>query len=183
MPSGWNLRFPDDVLIDTGVLKADLTTPGEITDIVGVSRGGLRFVPGKTIRNIEFDGKKFDIAGLDRQTRGEPRFTGTMLQVGPEDLRLFEAGASGAANTVTLKPAGQFIEVGDLHAYALTWDRKNGGTFTITFPYGIVTEYEIGSTDNNESEIPITIAARQRRDDASSSDGEVPYAFSYTDPA
>jgi hypothetical protein len=183
MSSGYNLRFPDDVLIDTAVLKTDLTTPGVIEDVVGVSRGGLRFRPGKTLRNIEYDGRRFKVAGLDRQTSGDPAFIGTMLQVGPEDLRLFEAGASGTGNSVVLKPAGQFIDVDELHGYALTFDRKTGGTFTITFPYGIVVDYEIGSTDNNESEVPITIEARQRRDDASSSDGEIPYAFSYTDPA
>lgn len=182
MSSGYTDRLPDDVLLDTGVLKADITTPGT-TEIVGVSRGGLRFIPGKEIRNIPYDGRRFKVAGLDRITGGDPRITGTMLQAGPKDLRLYEAGASGSSNTITLKPAGQLFAIGDYHKFELLFDRANGGTCVVTFPYGLVTEYELGSTDNDESEIPITIEPRQRRDDASSSDGEIPYTIVVTDPA
>lgn len=182
MASGYNSRTVEDIVLDTGVLKADITTPGT-TEVIGVTRGGLRFIPGKTWRNVEFDGKRFKIMGLDRVTSGDPRITGTMLQIGPEDIRLFEPGSGGTGNTVTLKKAGEMLEEADYHKVELVFDRKNGGTFTITFPYAVFTEYEIGSTDANEGEVPITIEARQNRDDVGSSDGEVPYSFSYTDPA
>jgi hypothetical protein len=181
MSSGFVPRTVTDIILDSPILKADLTTPGT-TELIGVSRGGLRFVPNKTLRNIDFDGKRAAGVGLDRIISVNPVITGSMLQVGEQDLRLLEAGSSGTGLIVTPKPLGQLFVVGDYHKFELVFDRSGGGFVTVTFPFGLVVSYELGSTDANEAEVPITIEARQNLLDASSSSAEVPYTITVTDP-
>lgn len=171
------------MLIDTATLKCDLVTPGTLV-AVGGTRGGLKFNAGKEYRQVPYDGKRSDVVvGLTRVTMMKPTITGTLLLFNEDTIRMMEAGSTGSTLTVTPIPAGQMFVLGSYHKFECTWARSGGGTVVVTFPYGYVESYEIGSTDNNEGESPITIVAAQRRDDALSTDGEVPYTIIITDPS
>jgi hypothetical protein len=175
--------MPTDLVEDSAVLRCDLVTPGTLV-AVGGTRGGLKFNPGIEIRAVPFDGKKSSrVVGLDRIVNRQPTITGTLLLINEQTLRMFEPGGSGSTLTVTPKAAGAMFAVGDYKKFDVTWDRSGGGTVVVTFPYGLVTQYEIGSQDQNEGEVPITIEACQRLDDGSSTTGEVPYTIVITDPS
>jgi hypothetical protein len=183
-PSGYTSRLPTDVILDVGVLRVEI---GGVATVVGVSRGGLRFDPGISMKEVDYDGRRAPIVGGDRITFRRPTFAGTMLLAGPEDLRLFEPAAGGtgsAPGTVTPKPAGTPFVIGEyLKNVSLTFARSGSATATavINFPYGLCTKYEIGSTDENEGEVPITIEARLDRADVANNDLTVPYTITYTD--
>lgn len=180
MPSSYTTTLPSDVILDTGILKADLTTAGTL-ELIGGTRGGFAFNPGITMRDIPYDGKRAaHVVGLGRITEYNPTFTGTIIVFNAKVLRFLNPGATGATNTVTLKEAGIAMALAEYHKWQLLYSLGSGGTVAIDFPYGFVTQYDIKATDNNEGEGSITIAAAQRRDDASSTDGEVPFTITVT---
>lgn len=186
MPSAYNTRLPTDMILDTGILQADITTPGTL-ETIGVSRGGLNFDPGSENHEVEYDGRRAPVMGLDRKVFMRPKITGTMLLAGPKDLRLYEFGGTGSGNVVTVKPANVFLIAGDYHKFALIFSRSgygatSPGTVTITFPVGLVMSYSIAGKDKDEGELAVEIEARQNRDDAGSSDGETLYTIVITDP-
>lgn len=180
MPSSYTNTLPADVILDTGILKADLTTAGTL-ELIGGTRGGFSFNPGITMRDIPYDGKRAaHVVGMGRITEYAPTFSGTVIVFNAKVLRFVNAGATGATNTVTMKEAGIALALAEYHKWSLVYGLGSGGTVEILFPYGIVTGYDIKATDNNEGEMSITIAGAQRRDDASSTDGEVPFTITVT---
>lgn len=186
MPSAYNTRLPTDMILDTGILQADITTPGTL-ETIGVSRGGLSFDPGSENHEVEYDGRRAPVMGLDRKVFMRPKITGTMLLAGEQDLRLYEFAGAGTGLVVTVKPANIFLVAGDYHKFALIFSRSgygatSAGTVTITFPVGLVMKYSISGKDKSEAEIPIEIEARQNRDDANSTDGETLYTIVVTEP-
>ena len=74
--TGYNSDFPADVLLDSGVLYI-----GSL--VWGAFSGGIKFDPGVTYRNTDFDGKRSPVKGLDRVTMRMPKITGTVIQLTP----------------------------------------------------------------------------------------------------
>lgn len=188
MPSSWVNTLPDDILIDTAILECDLVTPGTYV-LVGGTRGGLTFNPGKTFRAVPYDGKRSaHVVGLDRIEMVDPKITGTLIAFNGDTLRMMEAASTGTVGTITPKPMGEMFVLGDYHKFRVTWNRAQQvagvhGTVVVEFSYGYVESYDIKSADNNEGESPIVIVAAQRRDDTSSTDGELPYTIAVTTAA
>lgn len=181
--TGYNSRTPTDVLIGPGVLRA--TIGGVADTVVGVSRNGLAFHPGITLREMEYDGRRAAIVGGDRITFRKPTIAGTMLQAGPEDLRLFEPGGTGTGSTpgtVVPKKAGIQFVIGDyVPGVSLTLPRAGGGTVKYGFPYGLCTQYDVNAQPDTEGEIPVVFEARLDRADVANDDGTVPYTITVTD--
>ena len=173
--SGYTARLPQDTILDTGLLSTEIAA---VDTVVGVSRGGLRFDPGIALREIDYDGKRAPIVGGDRISFRRPVISGTMLQVGPEDLRIYEPAAAGALDVVTPKPAGTPFVIGEyLKNLKLKYKKSDGQTVTVTFPYAICTKYDIHGTDNNEGEVAVAFEARLDRADVANSDTTVPYTI------
>jgi hypothetical protein len=182
-PSGYNARTPTDLLIDIGILSYDVAA---VDTVLGVSRGGLQFDPGITIKELEYDGRRSPIVGGDRISYRKPTISGSMLQLGPEDWRLFEAGAGGTGSTpgtVVPKLAGLSLVIGEyVKNLTLTFTRSGGGTGKVKFPYALCTKYgPVGGKDNDEAEIPVTFEARLDRADVANVDGTVPYVITLLD--
>lgn len=184
MPSGYVARTPTDMLVDTGILKVGAV--GAATTILGVSRGGLQFDPGTTIREAEFDGRRSPTMGLDRKSFIRPKITGTMLQLAQEDIAIFDAGASVASagiplvHTITPKAADAFLVEADYRKVELVYNRAGGGTVTIAFDRALFTKYgPITGTDANEAEIPVEIEARGNPSALTGA----PYTILVADPA
>ena len=182
-PSGYNTRTPTDILIDTGVLSYELTL---VDTVLGVSRGGLQFDPGITIHQLDYDGRRSPIIGGDRISYRASTISGSMLQLGPEDWKLFEPGGSGvgsAPGTVIPKLAGLALLIGEyVKNLTLTFTRSAGGTVKIRFPYALCVKYgPVGGKDNNEAEIAVNFEARLDRADVANVDGTVPYVITLLD--
>lgn len=177
MPSGYTDKLPTDTLLDTAVIS-----------IAGVmlsaTRGGTTFNPGSEFRNIEYDGKKGNVAGLDRKIFMAPTLSTTLIQAGPEVLRVLEAAGSGTGNSVTIKPAGELFNASTEYITNLecTWRRANGGTVKVTFAKALCTSYELSGQDRSEAEISVTFEARQDPAALGTNGGAVPYSIAITAP-
>lgn len=157
--NGWDGTLPADCLLDSGVLFVG-------SNPVGVSRGGLTFDPGRTIRNIPFDGQRSDVKGLDRVTKWDSKIMGTLLEFAATDIARDEPGSTsavvGGVTTITPKGAGALFAGGDYLAdVRLIFERSGGGYAAVYFAFGFVVKYgPLKGNDNAEAEIPIEISAR-----------------------
>lgn len=181
--TGYNARTATDEIIGPGVLRA--TIGGVADTVVGVSAGGLQFHPGIEITKSKYDGQRANIVGGDRITFRNPTIAGTMLQAGPEDLRLFEPGGTGTGSTpgtVIPKKAGIQFVIGDyIPGVSLTVNRSGGGTIKYAFAYGLCVQYDINAKPDDNGEIPIVLEARLDRADVANDDGTCPYTITETD--
>src|SRR5687768_4498615 len=123
MPSGLNAETYTRIMVGPAVLKV-AGVPW------GVSRGGIRYENGAVIRNVPFDGKVADIAGLDRVVSYVQRVTGTFLQLGPSTLALLEHGTAGVvvgSVTETTPVAAQTFFVAGSYVTDLELDFQQPG--------------------------------------------------------
>lgn len=156
--------LPQDIALDAGLLYIG-NTP------FGVSRGGLKFDPGKTIDNTEFDGKRAKIMTLDRVTMFDSKITGKFLQFSSGSLSTWEAG--GTANWQGSSPwtgsqtpvsASAFLGAGSyITNLRLIFPRGNPayGYVQVRFPKALCTAYSLNGTDPKEAEVDATFEARQ----------------------
>lgn len=155
---------PTDVMVDAGVLyRRD--PDGSSLIGVGPSRGGLKFNPGKTTRNIEFDGKTTPIAGLDRITEWNAEITGMLIDLSAQNFGMYEPGNTSASSgsSLRIKPlqATEFLSVGS-YLYDVLWigRAQDNRIKVVGFPCAMVTQYDISSEDKNEAGVSVTIQAR-----------------------
>lgn len=147
-------NLPDDVLLDTGVLLVG-------NQAWGASQGGLTFDPGREMRNVPFDGKRSDVAGLDRITRWNSQITGQMLVFGPASLLRLEPGVSVTSGVYTPADGGLLIAVGDLlDTVKLAFQRGSGGVAVVIFDKGLVNTYTVAGQVDGEALVNVTVAAR-----------------------
>lgn len=160
--SGYSATLPKDVLLDAGVLYA-ASTP------VGASRGGLSFDPQKVIRNIEFDGKRAEILGLDRIIEMKPVISGTMIEFGQADIVFYDTGATSSfanatavTGVITPKKAGILFATGDyVTNLALVFPRAEQGMgyIRVRFPKAKCNKYRLKGEDKSEGEVEVEFAA------------------------
>jgi hypothetical protein len=158
MITGYSADLPSDVLLDSGVLYVG-------SNIMGVSRGGLQFDPGKEYKQVTFDGYRGPIKGLDRIASYNSKITGTLLELGTEERPWLEPGSTsdGASpiDTTTMKAAGVFLVSGDyLSNVRLVYERGSGGYAAVLFTDSVLAQYSVKGNDGDCAEIAITIEAR-----------------------
>jgi hypothetical protein len=165
-------------MLDTGVLYLN-------SDVAfGVTDGGLSFDPGTQRENIDFDGKFFDVEGLDRTTGGQPKISGKVIEASAAKLAVYEQGSAsntvGGVTTLTPRIAGELYATGDYVTNVRVAYRRGGGGFAIVkFPIGIVSSWKVGPGSNKRSAIDLEIMARQ--DPAAANKGVVPYVIELAD--
>ena len=172
--------LPDDVLLDVGFLFEGNT-------YVGTSRGGLAFEPQIERRNIEYDGKKANVAQMDRDTFSGAQITGTLIQF-VSKIGIFEPGSTSAdpGGNVSLrytpKTGGELYESTDyLTDLRLVHPREGGGYVQVRFPLAICTQYSLSGQDRSEAEIAATFEARLSLSDAAATPGKKPYVIELLD--
>lgn len=176
--SGYTATLPTDVLLDSGVLYIG-------GSVFAATRGGLQFNPNKEMRNIEFDGKRAPIRGLDRVTAVAPVISGTVIELTPADIPTFEPGATtvAAATGVTRyigKQAGTLLVSGDyITDVRVIWQRGNGAYVQVRFAAALVSSWQIAGTDNEEAAISIEIAARLDMGASGAQVSDMPYTIDY----
>lgn len=147
--SGYSSDLPSDVLMDSGVLYAG-------TSILGATRGAPRFDPGKQWSNIEFDGKRSDIAGLHRVDRYESIISCTLIEFDTADLLNLEPGSGAGVGTGTVvhtpKDAGTLLVAGDyISDLRLVFERGSAvaSYAVVHFAKALVRRYTIAGNNND----------------------------------
>lgn len=171
--TGYTSSLPSDILLDSGVLYVG---PAGSTAVFGAFAGGLKFDPGVTYRNADFDGKRSPVEGLDRVTMRMPKISGTVIQLSTTNVAQIEPAAATqngeanggwtAATSYAPKSAGQLLVSGDyLSDVRCIWQRggatSSAGSYVqVRFPSGLCTKYDITGQDGAEVAIAIEIEAR-----------------------
>lgn len=176
--SGYTSSLPTDVLLDSGTLYIG-------NSVFAATRGGLQFNPNKEMRNIEFDGKRTAIKGLDRTTSVAPVISGTVIELAPTDISTIEPGATSASpvsgtTRYTGKVMGTLYASGDyLSDVRCIWERGSGGYVQIRFASAIMKSYQMSGTDNEEATIQIEIEARLDMSVSGNTVATLPYSIDY----
>lgn len=76
MLTGYSNNFPNDALLDNGIVRVGSTN-------WGVTKGQSSFTHGSSIINADFDGKTVPLRLLDRILHGEPVIQFTAMEWGP----------------------------------------------------------------------------------------------------
>jgi hypothetical protein len=161
-PNAWIATFPNDVIYDTGILSHEVAA-AQVP--IGMTRGGNNFRREPEIRNPPFDGKRHEIATMNRIVGwGNTRYEGNLLQFPTAQATKLEPGSTQATagtpavTTTTPIAAGTVIALGFLMVKPrITWNRGSGGTFAVEFYYGLITRWELSSQDKDEGVMAYTI--------------------------
>lgn len=160
--NAWNQGVTQlSIGLDSGILYV-----GNVQ--LGVSVGGLKFDPKKTMRNIPFDGQRSAIAGNDRVTKFDAEISGKFIQSDITAFLNYEAAASSSSgssgnviNTLTVVNASTLIPVGSLlQNLRLIWKLGSNNYMQVRFYRAIVEKYTGTTKDNAEVEIDSTFMAR-----------------------
>ena len=149
---------PQNVGLDAGVLYV-----GGVG--MGASVGGFSFDPGRTVRNIPFDGKTSGIVALDRVLDySTNKLSATIIDFSAAALMRYEPGSTSdgsASNTVTPIDAQTIFVVGD-YLQDVEWIMRNssGGSTRIKMAWALVQKYTVKSTDKDEVKAAIEITAQ-----------------------
>ena len=193
--TGFTSEFKDGVLLDSGVLYV-----GNI--VYGAFQGGLKFDPGITYRNVEFDGKRSPMKLLDIKQSQMPKISGTVITLPPAATALVAGGVSqldtgadvqatggwtGATSSYAPQAAGALLVAGDyMSDVRAIWLRGGHTTASpkyvqVRFPSAIITKYDVTSQDGQEVAIAIEVEARLDTGWAGYTDGTgtAPYRIEY----
>lgn len=178
--TGYTAALPTDVLLDSGVLYVNTT-------VFGAFQGGLKFDPGNTYRNVEFDGKRSNVGLLDRKMMVAPKISGTVIQLATTNVGQIEPGASvsatgawtGSTSYLQKRSAGLLVAGDYLTNVRAIWLRGNGSFVQVRFPQSLITKYDITSQDGAEVAIAIEIEARLDMTASGANVGDVPFRIEY----
>jgi len=178
--TGFTSNFPNDVLVDSGVLYVGAT-------VFGAFQGGLKFDPGVEYLNTVFDGKRSPVRLLDRKSMMTPKITGTVIQLSTANVTQIEPGAtvtaSGAwtgSTSYAPKRAASYLVAGDyLTDVRCIWLRGGGNFVQVRFPSALCIRYDATSQDGQEVAIAIEIEARLDMSVSGANVGDAPYRIEY----
>jgi hypothetical protein len=175
-------NLPGDTLLDTAILYRGAVP-------YGVSRGGLAGTIEKEWSNVDFDGKRSPIVGLDRIVGVTARFSGVFIEFGPQHIQFYQALATGslsagsgapsltvaaaAALTVAVAAALTSAAIGvpekagtlmrrGLYTpdLRLVFLRAGGGDVRYVFPMAICDKWDLKGKDKSTAEISAQFTAR-----------------------
>lgn len=180
--TGFTTNFAStDALLDSGVLYVGAS-------VFGAFQGGLKFDPGITYRNTDFDGKRSPVKLLDRKMMTAPKISGTVIQLSTTNVGQIEPGASVTATgawtgstSYAPKRAASFLVAGDyLTDVRAIWLRASGGFVQVRFPAGLLTKYDVTSQDGAEVAIALEVEARLDTGVSGFTNvGDAPYRIEY----
>lgn len=177
--SGYSAALPTDVHLDSAVLFLNASTP------YGVSKGEIAIEMAQKFGNVEFDGKYYDIEGLDRPMGGTLKITGTFIE--SNATKILDWVPGGVATTVAGPPSVTTVvppDAGVLFANGsptyktnvVVALRRGGGRFTcIVIPVALMWTESATGKNKAEGEIKVTIEARQAH--AAADTGVAPWSI------
>jgi hypothetical protein len=178
--SSYTPEFPSDVRLSTGVLYIG-------DDVFGGTLGGISFNPNKEVVNLDFDGKRAPIAGIDRTARRRGVLSGTAQTLGVSDLEKFEPGGSSdsgwSGGAAYIPPqAGPLYESGMyLTNVRAVWQRGNGQLFQVRMPKALITTWQSADNGDQAAGIQFEIEARVDMSVEGASPSDAGYVYEYLD--
>lgn len=190
MPSGYLTSLPSDVVLDAGVLSIDGST-------FGVSRGGIVHTSNEEWQNIQFDGWRSPVAGLDRKIKDEQTIAATFIEVSKAKMAVYlnHGGIAGMASLsvadaadLDVGPAATYSAFGDgipmkasqlctQGQYAknvrVTYKQGDGTTAYINFALAYVAEWRMVGGTADAAEISAVFKARNDFVTTSSTDANL----------
>jgi hypothetical protein len=177
--SGLTATLKEDLALNVAVLYHTASLSGTTVNgtKVGATQGGLDFKPGIKTRHIDFDGKRSDIEGLDFVIEYDAHVTGSIIQLGADQIAMLEPGASETDGTYTPRAADVLYAVTTdyLTDVMAVWARGDGGLFVVHFPKARIVSWDIDSKDKAEAKVKIDLKAYLDYDDAVADTGACPY--------
>lgn len=161
MRSGYTAATPGAVVYGAGVLLHEVVG---VNKVLGVTRGGVSFDPGVSMRAFEYDGRSSPAEGDDVVDSYAATLTGTFLEASDDDLALYERGAAWTGTTdktLTPLPVGTRLAAGN-YVKNLRWigQRGDGKWEEVLLATALVESYTERSADKNEREFSVTFAGR-----------------------
>lgn len=164
--SSWTDDFPSNALLDTGVLYLG-------SAIYATHDGGLECELKTERRNLPFDGKRSNVALLDRNVNFDGRIRGAMKEMTNALLAQYEGGATlvtvtggpTGATQVQPKPSGTLYVAGDyLSNVRAVWQLSDSTRyFQVRFMKALIVDWTpIKGTDKEE--VPFNIVIEPRLD-------------------
>jgi hypothetical protein len=155
--NGYTLDTPTQILIGSGVVyRAGVPW--------STSRGGLRVELIRELREVEFDGRRAPVAGLDRVVTYGIRVTATFLELNVLQSQRYEQGIVASVSlgnsTLTPRDANQFFPAGAYITDTLVAFQRSDGTLVgFRIPKAFV-GYTLAGEDKSEAGIDTTFEAR-----------------------
>jgi hypothetical protein len=180
MPSGLTATTPDDLVLNVAVLYVGGSIAGTTVsgDKFGLTKGGLDFDNGKKDREVDYDGKRSRVVGLEYPIEYDPHIKGKIIEFGSRQIGYLEPGATLAGDEYTPKACDTLYAEGDyLEDVMAVWTRGNGALFVVNFPAARVISYKVDSKDKQEAEIAVDIVACLPLADAVTDTGKAPYTL------
>lgn len=180
MSSAYVATLPNDIILDTGVLSV-----GGVP--MGVTIGGCKFDPGMTWRNVEFDGKRAAIQGLDRIVSWAPTITGKILQFATSSLTnnimmgsTLTTGGTPVSSSIVDYSGSVLLPLSEyMSNVQLKWQRGVSGFVSVVFPSAMCVKWDVNGTDKAEGQVSFTFEARQIATGSLGTD-QPPYSILYT---
>jgi hypothetical protein len=163
--SSWTSTFPSTALLDTGVLYIG-------SGIWSAHDGGLECDLKTERRNMQFDGKRSDVALLDRNVGFDGFIRGPVMEISEALLKQYDGGATlvtvtggpSGATQIAPKPAGTMYVAGDyLSNVRAVWQLAGGTYFQVRFPKSLVVMWT-PITGRDKEEVKLNIEIRPRLD-------------------
>lgn len=170
--------FPSDVRLSSGILIV-----GE--EKFGGTLGGISFNPNREIVNLDFDGKRAPVAGIDRTARRRGVFSGTAQRLGISDLEQYEPGGSsdsgwsGGAAYIPAKAGPLYAAGMYLENVRACWECGDGRIFQVRFPKAIITTWQSADNGDQAAGIQFEIEARVDMSVEGASPSDAGYVFEY----
>lgn len=160
---GYPTTFPTDILPNTGAIYIGANGTG---NLLGRTRGGIKFDPKRNVEPIKFDGLRAPVRGLHWITDYASMITTKLLQFSSTVFTQLEPGILSASGTGIVSTyytalgasvpfaAGSYLT--DLRAI---WKRSDNSFFQVRFHYALVTKYDLVSKDKDIVEVDTEFAA------------------------
>lgn len=156
---GWSPTLPQDILLDSGALYIGPIGSGVL---LGRTMGGISWDPGRTIKDVDFDGMRAPVKGLQRITEYKSILKSKILQFNATEFTQLEpnftsASGSGAVSTYYVPsiasafyPAGGYLA--DVRA---VWRRADNSFFQIRMHIALCYKYTIAAKDKTAAEVDV----------------------------
>jgi len=178
MPSGVSTNTVKRMIIDAGAVYADYGETGE--RILGATREGASFVIEQDVREIPIDGVRGALKGGRRIIAEHARIVANLLEMTAENFSLALVGSTVDSTT---DPALSVItrnndfpdETQYLTNVALVGRRRDTGQDVIFIIKNVISEgnFEIETTDDDESSLEVTFASHFDPGDLDTSPWEI----------
>ena len=106
--SGVSADTPGRIVIDAGAVYLNYGLSNQ--RLLGATRGGNEFTPGRVSKPIEVDGPKGRVIGFDRITEVNPQIIANLIELSVENLIACIAGANQSDRGYIVN---EWVAVGD----------------------------------------------------------------------